>query len=274
MDGKTEQDRLAKVFSGPQVQVQAHPSHSKMRASQSSSSPRDVQTSERASVTNAATHAQQRTDSSRPTLLSPFATCEVQDSQAQPEEIKPVSSRKRARCQSADLDITPLTKLAQLTSPQSQSNLMKTGPALPGVSTPRNANIAKCPLPQIPLSYVLPTTLAVPFTPLNPMANPMAHSLAATQQTVAFGGAAQHVLTPGVTYAHSMAGLGPMGLGSAGGLSAMGLGLSSTFGMTQAGYNILPRVPLTMAPSMVPSMQVNPQDKAQCLASSTNVRIY
>ncbi|KAA6427556.1 MAG: hypothetical protein FRX49_02219 [Trebouxia sp. A1-2] len=91
-------------------------------------------------------------------------------------------------------------------------------------------------------SYVLPTTLAVPFTPLNPMANPMAHSLAATQQTVAFGGAAQHVLTPGVTYAHSMAGLGPMGLGSAGGLSAMGLGLSSTFGMTQAGYNILPRI--------------------------------
>ena len=33
--------------------------------------------------------------------------------------------------------------LLQLTSPQSQSNLMKTGPALPGVSTPRNANIAK-----------------------------------------------------------------------------------------------------------------------------------
>ena len=123
-------------------------------------------------------------------------------------------------------------------------------------------------------SYVLPTTLAVPFTPLNPMANPMAHSLAATQQTIAFGGTAQHVLTPGVTYAHSMAGLGPMGLGSAGGLSAMGLGLSSHFGMTQAGYNILPRVPFTMAPSMVPSLQVNPQDKAQCTGSSTNVRIY
>lgn len=123
-------------------------------------------------------------------------------------------------------------------------------------------------------SYVLPTTLAVPFTPLNPMANPMAHSLAATQQTIAFGGGAQHILTPGVAYAHSMAGLGPMGLGSAGGLSAMGLGLSSNFGMTQAGYNILPRVPLTMAPSMIPSMQVNPQDKAQCLASSTNVHIY
>jgi hypothetical protein len=33
--------------------------------------------------------------------------------------------------------------LLQLASPQSQSHLMKTGPALPGVSTPRNANIAK-----------------------------------------------------------------------------------------------------------------------------------
>jgi len=33
--------------------------------------------------------------------------------------------------------------LLQLASPQSQSHLTKTGPALPGVSTPRNANTAK-----------------------------------------------------------------------------------------------------------------------------------
>ncbi|DBA97261.1 TPA: hypothetical protein ACH3X1_015008 [Trebouxia sp. C0004] len=478
-----------------------------MRTSQSASSPRHVHTSERASVgdVSAATTAgtaQQRTNINRPTLLSPFATCEVQDSQAQPEEIKPVSSRKRARCQSADLDITPLTKFAQVSSRQQQQHALTAGalpiqhivtlhkptpqrpnastsccfgvasatqplqhshlrstslntaqppaaqpaasPAVPNslptatlanaatvgkstVSEPSDEDRASpfrrehsqeckhcqastasdssevvsdnshqmsaqppashiqpsasfhnltrvCTQPSIHLqtqsynasptyinaqhltpsptvihssinpfttygyssgytsgytsgslspattyvvvsgnspkhsagpsdkyvaavvqdaqgnsqhvtvaasaistggpSYVLPTTLAVPFTPLNPMANSMAHSLAATQQTIAFGGTAQHVLTPGVTYAHSMAGLGPMGLGSAGGLSAMGLGLSSNFGMTQAGYNILPRVPLTMAPSMVPSMQVNPQDKAQCIGSSTNVRIY
>jgi len=120
---------------GPQAQVQAHPSHSRMRASQSASSPRHVHTSERASVgdVSAATPAgtvQQRTDSSRPTLLSPFANCDVQDSQAQLEEIKPVSSRKRARCQSADLDITPLTKLAQVSSRQQQKHALTAG-ALP-----------------------------------------------------------------------------------------------------------------------------------------------
>ena len=120
---------------GPQAQVQAHPSHSRMRACQSASSPRHVHTSERASVgeVSAATPAgtaQQRTDSSRPTLLSPFATCEVQDSQAQLEEIKPVSSRKRSRCQSADLDITPLTKLAQVSSRQQQKHALTAG-ALP-----------------------------------------------------------------------------------------------------------------------------------------------
>ena len=106
-----------------------------MRSSHSASSPRHVHTSERASIgeVSAATPAgtaQQRTDSSRPTLSSPFATCEVQDSQAQLEEIKPVSSRKRARCQSADLDITPLTKLAQVSSTQQQKHALTAG-ALP-----------------------------------------------------------------------------------------------------------------------------------------------
>jgi len=125
----------AVFVAGPQAQVQAHPSHSRMRASQSASSPRHVHTSERASVgdvcaASPAGTAQQRTDSSRPTLLSPFASCEVQDSQAQLEEIKPVSSRKRSRCQSADLDITPHTKLAQVSSRQQQKHALTAG-ALP-----------------------------------------------------------------------------------------------------------------------------------------------
>ena len=76
------------------------------------------------SAATPASSAQQRTDSSRLTLSSPFATCEVQDSQAQLEEIKPVSSRKRARCQSADLDIPPLTKLAQVSSRQQHKHAL------------------------------------------------------------------------------------------------------------------------------------------------------
>ncbi len=131
--------------------MQAYPSHSSMRTSESASPPRHVHTSERASVgdVSAATHAgtaQQRTNTSRPTLLSPFATCEVQDSQAQPEEIKPISSRKRARCQSADLDITPLSKLAQVSSRQQQEHALTVG-ALPNQHvvtlhkpTPQRAN--------------------------------------------------------------------------------------------------------------------------------------
>lgn len=115
---------------------------------------------------------------------------------------------------------------------------------------------------------MLPTTLAVPFTPLNPMANPMA------TQTIAFGSGGQHIMTPGVAFAQSVNGLGPMSLGAAGGLSAlglgMGMGMSSNFGMTQAGYNLLPRGP----PTMVPSIQVNMQDKTHCLPPPTNVHIY
>lgn len=119
-------------------------------------------------------------------------------------------------------------------------------------------------------SYVLPTTLAVPFTPVNPMANP----LTVAQQTLAFGGNAQHLLTPGLAFAQSMGDLGHMGLGSAAGLSAMGLGMSSNFGLTQAGYNLLPSGPPAMVPSIIPNMQVNVPDKAQCIGHSANVRIY
>ena len=111
-------------------------------------------------------------------------------------------------------------------------------------------------------SYVLPTTLAVPFTPLNIMTS---------QHAFAMGTAAQHFINPMGPYGATLAGLGPMTLGgSAGGLSAMGLGLSSNFGITQAGYNLLPRAP----PAMIPSIHVSVQDKAHCVAPSTNVRIY
>lgn len=114
-------------------------------------------------------------------------------------------------------------------------------------------------------SYVLPTTLAVPFTPLNSMAHAMP-----TQQ-IAFGNTAQQFIAPvGPPFGPSMAGFGPMSLGAGGGLSSLGLGMSSNFGLTQAGYNLLPRMP----PTMVPSIQLNLQDKPHHVASSTNVRIY
>lgn len=111
-------------------------------------------------------------------------------------------------------------------------------------------------------SYVLPTTLAVPFTPLDPMA---------TQHAFAMSGSTQHIITPLGPYNQGMPGLGPLGLtGSAGGYSAMGLGLPGNFGLSQAGYNLLPRGP----PTMIASIQVNMQDKSQCIGPSTNVRIY
>ena len=111
-------------------------------------------------------------------------------------------------------------------------------------------------------SYVLPTTLAVPFAPINPMA---------TQHALAMNGSAQHVIAPLGPYGQTMTSFGgALGLGSAGGLSAMGLGLSSNFGVTQAGYNLLPQAP----PSVIPSVHVNLQDKAHCVVPSTNVRIY
>ena len=111
-------------------------------------------------------------------------------------------------------------------------------------------------------SYVLPTTLAVPFAPINPMASH--HSFGMT-------GAAQQFMTPMGPCGQTMTGLGPMALGGqAGGFSAMGLGLSSTLGVTQAGYNLLPRAP----PTLVPSIHVNVQDKAHCIGPPTNVRIY
>lgn len=111
-------------------------------------------------------------------------------------------------------------------------------------------------------SYVLPTTLAVPFTPINPMAS---------QHAFAMGGSAQHLINPFGPYGQTMTGFGgALGLGSAGGFSTMGLGLSSNFGVTQAGYNLLPQAP----PTMIPSMHVNLQDKAHCVVPSTNVRIY
>lgn len=110
-------------------------------------------------------------------------------------------------------------------------------------------------------SYVLPTTLAVPFAPVNPMA---------PQHAFAMSSAAQHFMSPVGPYGQTMAGLGPMAMGAqAGGFSAMGLGLSSTLGVTQAGYNLLPRAP----PAMIPSIHVNVQDKAHCISPS-NVRIY
>ena len=111
-------------------------------------------------------------------------------------------------------------------------------------------------------SYVLPTTLAVPFAPINPMAR---------QNAFAMSGSAQHIITPLGPYGQSMTGFGgALGLGSAGGFSTMGLGLSSNFGVTQAGYNLLPQAP----PTMIPSIQVSLQDKAHCVVPSTNVRIY
>ena len=111
-------------------------------------------------------------------------------------------------------------------------------------------------------SYVLPTTLAVPFAPMNPFA---------TQHTFAVNGSAQHLIHPLGPYGQTMTGFGgALGLGSAGGFSAMGLGLSSNFGVTQAGYNLLPQAP----PTMIPSIHVNLQDKAHCVVPSTNVRIY
>lgn len=111
-------------------------------------------------------------------------------------------------------------------------------------------------------SYVLPTTLAVPFAPINPMA---------PQHAFAMNGSAQHIIHPLRPYGQTMSGFGgALGLGSAGAFSAMGLGLSSNFGVTQAGYNLLPQAP----PTMIPSIHVNLQDKAHCVAPSTNVRIY
>ena len=122
-------------------------------------------------------------------------------------------------------------------------------------------------------SYVLPTTLALPLTPMaNPMVNSMANPMA-THQTLAFGNSAQHILSPAVAFTQNMTGLGHMGcLGPPGILPAMGLGMSSNFGLTsQAGYNLLPRV----LPTMVPSIHhINVHDKAHCVAPSTNVRIY
>ncbi|KAL3133083.1 hypothetical protein ABBQ38_006985 [Trebouxia sp. C0009 RCD-2024] len=111
-------------------------------------------------------------------------------------------------------------------------------------------------------SYVLPTTLAVPFAPLNPMA---------TQHAFAVNGSAQQFIHSLGPYGQTMTGFGgALGLGSAGGFSAMGLGLSSNFGLTQAGYNLLPQAP----PTIIPSIHVNLQDKAQCMGSATNVRIF
>ena len=111
-------------------------------------------------------------------------------------------------------------------------------------------------------SYVLPTTLAVPFAPMNPLA---------TQHAFAMNGSAQHIIHPLGPYGQTMTGVGgALGLGSAGGFSATGLGLSSNFGVTQAGYNLLPQAP----PTMIPSIHVNLQDQAHCVVPSSNVRIY
>lgn len=111
-------------------------------------------------------------------------------------------------------------------------------------------------------SYVLPTTLAVPFAPLNPMA---------TQHAFAMNNSAQHIITPLGPYGPTMTGFGgALGLGSAGGFSGLGLGLSSNFGVTQAGYNLLPQAP----PTIIPSIHVSLQDKAHCVGPATNVRIY
>lgn len=111
-------------------------------------------------------------------------------------------------------------------------------------------------------SYVLPTTLAVPFAPINPMA---------TQHAFAMNGSAQHIFTPMGPYGQTVPGFGgALGLGSAGGFSATGLGLSSNFGVTQAGYNLLPQA----LPTMIPSIHVNLQDKAHCVVPTPNVHIY
>lgn len=72
----------------------------------------------------------QRSHNSRPTVQSPFATCEAQECQAQPEEIKVLSSRKRARCQSAENVSSPLTELAQVSNRQQHQHALTVG-ALP-----------------------------------------------------------------------------------------------------------------------------------------------
>ena len=92
-----------------------------------------LQSSGRAVLGSAAKHAgtvKQRSHNSRPTVQSPFATCEAQECQAQPEEIKALSSRKRARCQSAENDCSPLTEVAQVSNRQQHQHALTVG-ALP-----------------------------------------------------------------------------------------------------------------------------------------------
>ena len=97
------------------------------------------------STSKQASTLKQRCHAGRPALQSPFATCETQQVQTQPEELK-ASSRKRGRVQSAELDSNPPTKFAQASNKQQASaadlvddstvTLHKPTPHRPNASTP------------------------------------------------------------------------------------------------------------------------------------------
>ena len=135
---------------GSQRTAQPASQPSYLLASSSAMRLQHAQTSACAISGSAATHAgtsKQRSNSGRSILQSPFASCEVQQGQAQPEEIKPAPSRKRARCYSADLDCNSPSKLphgshkqqvlkAGALPDQTMVTLHKPTPHRPTASTP------------------------------------------------------------------------------------------------------------------------------------------
>lgn len=123
-------------------------------------------------------------------LQSPFASADVQISQAQPGVVEQVRNRKRARCPSADVDNIPLSKISQHSNRQqdasaaawpdcSQVTLHRPTPHRPTASTPCCFGV---PTATHPLQ--LRTSSVVTARPTAPTVVPSSLATAAAMATV------------------------------------------------------------------------------------------